>query len=119
MKAIYTIDYNYTHDMKFEVDHSIATEDFFHELNDFWSESEDRVDEDGSAFSGVMKLLAAVIFQLTVEYPNKNTNGIKQLFKYGKEGWPQLDGSWGIELLETDSFEFDSSEFTITKELAK
>jgi len=118
MKTTYTIDYNYTHDMKFEIDHEVATEEFFHELNNFWSESEDRVDEDGSAFSGVMKLLAAVIFQLTV-YPNKNTHGIKKLFQDGQEGWPQLDGSWGIELISTDSFEFDDSEFTITKELAK
>lgn len=109
----YKLDYDWKADVVIEINHDIATESFFHELNDFWCESEDRVDEDGSAFSGVMKLLAVVILQLTVEFPNKNTNGIKQLFKDGQEGWPPMDGEYGIKIVSIDSFCFDSSDFSL------
>lgn len=109
----YKLDFDWKADIVIEIDHDKANEAFFHQLNEFWMDSEDRVDEDGSAFSGVMKLLGAVILQLTVEFPNKNTNGIKQLFIDGQEGWPTMDGEYGIKIVSVDSFCFDSSDFRL------
>lgn len=110
----YKLDYDWKADIVIEIDHDIATESIFHELNDFWGDSEDRVDDEGSAFEGVMKMLGGVILALTVEY-NYNTRGIVSLFsgKHGQEGWPPMDGEYGIKIVSVDSFCFDSSDFTL------
>ena len=95
----------------FAVDHSIMTEEKFHEINSFWSGDDDRLEEeDGNVVYAVLKLLAKYCFALQVSR-GLNQYGLVNHFDYeksgGVEGWPKMDGSAGILILRVGTPEFE------------
>lgn len=101
----------------FVVDHDKATDDFFHLINNFFSDAESRlVDEDGNVVIAVLKMIANECFVTQVASP-MNNYGIMAHFgtdNNGRsvEGFPPLDGSLGVLLTSVDC-----PEFTIDKEV--
>jgi hypothetical protein len=105
MKKQYQLTYADGYDMTVEVDHSILTDEKAHELNNFWSGAEDRVFEHGSALLAVLTMLCVEFMALSVERMDPEA-----AFNSGEvEGWPPLDGSWGIKLVDYEPFEFESA----------
>lgn len=115
MSAIkrYTVSYDDRFDMVVEIDHDILTDAKLHEINDFWSDAEDRVrDERGNITKVVLKLLAARAFVLTLT----SFDAIKAFSgKNGQEGWPAMDGSEGIKIVRIDEVVFEASDLDVTE----
>ena len=92
----------------FVVDHDKATDKLFHEVNNFFCDAKSRLDdEDGNVTVAVLKMIAKYCFTEQVSNP-LNNYGIMSHFgtderpeKY-VEGFPRLDGSFGILLLRVD-----------------
>jgi hypothetical protein len=99
-----------------EVNHELMTEEKLHEINNFWSGHEARIRDDETALNAVLKMLTEAVARLQIEY-NYNTFGIVSLFDWddggGQEGWPKMDGSFGIKITDVDQFLFDSSDMII------
>lgn len=78
-----------------------------HEINNFWSGSEDRLyDAQECIYKCVSRLIAHEIIRLQMKssfYCGEDA-AIKA-FKEGIEGFPPLDGSCGIKLKYCDDFE--------------
>lgn len=103
----------------YEIDHNLLTEEKIHEINEFWMDHESRIDGSGSALAGVLSMLTRVILPMQAYY-GWTTYGVIDEFDFktgngGIEGWPPLDGSYGIKLIRADGFEFDEDEMTFTK----
>ncbi|EKH8529779.1 DUF2528 family protein [Salmonella enterica] len=89
-----------------EIDHSICTDEYLHQINNFFINAEDRyLGSDGDITTTVLKMLAAVCFtEQTGPTGGWNTQGLIALFEGGNmEGWPPMDGSEGIKILGCDS----------------
>lgn len=98
MKKIYNLSYADGFEMRVEIDHSILTEEKAHELNNFWSGARERVLEHGSALNAVMVMLCVEFMSQIIEVMDP-----VGAFNSGRiEGWPPLDGSWGIRLVTHD-----------------
>lgn len=96
-----------------EIDHDVCTEANLRELNNFWGGAEDRVnDEDGDVTKAVLKLLCAEILRRSVSafdaVQSFNWNAGK-----GVEGWPSMDGSFGIKIISYDELEISTSDIEI------
>jgi hypothetical protein len=106
MKKQYQLTYADGYDMTVEVDHSILTDEKAHELNNFWSGAQDRIDRRrGDIIETVLTMLCVEFMQLSVEHLDPEA-----AFNNGEvEGWPPLDGSWGIKLVHYEPFEFESA----------
>jgi hypothetical protein len=103
MKKQYRLTYADGYEMKVEIDHSILTEEKLHELNNFWSNAESRLIR-CTVLDAVLKMLCSTFMAESVERFDPVA-----AFNSGEiEGWPPLDGSWGIKLLDYDPFEFES-----------
>lgn len=90
------------------VDHDKATDELFHTMNDFWSESEERLsDADGDVVIAVLKMIALYCLNYQT-YHQLNSYGMMRHFgsddspSHGVEGYPRLDGSMGILLEQVD-----------------
>ncbi len=102
-----------------EIDSSVMTEEKLHEINNFWSGAEDRLDDaDGIVVNAVLKMLSAEVFRLSIDhmlveecfdwkcrYTGKQRNGI--------EGWPEMDGSFGIKIVSYDDFEIRADDIGV------
>lgn len=89
-----------------EIDHSICTDESLHQINNFFTNAEDRyLDSDCDITATVLKMLAAICFsEQTGPTGDWNTYGLICQFKDGNyEGWPPMDGSEGIKILGCDS----------------
>ena len=118
--------YKVSHDsgaeMTVEIDHSIMTENELHELNNFWSGAKDRLsDEDGNILEVALKLLLERVLSVQFE-GGLNTQGVINAFDWdyphgngGQEGYPKLDGSIGIKLLDVEGFEFLTCDMSISE----
>lgn len=109
----YTIEWN-DFTAVFAVDHSVMTDEKLHEINNFWGDEDLRLDdENGDITMAVLKMLAGVCFNLQVSY-DLNTWGVMSRFDWdddaGVEGWPKMDGTYGIMILSVDKVEFDAND---------
>lgn len=105
MTKRYKIEHTETYfDMTVEIDHSQLSDGTLRGINDFWSDSEYRLDtEDGDLLRAVLKLLCQFVMSLQVEY-GYNTAGLVDLFDWdtcggGQEGWPKLAYKFSTEKL--------------------
>lgn len=66
----YEIDYDWKANVTVEIDHDIVTDDALHELNNFWSNAEWRVEQHDGVLNAVLKMLAREIIyiQFTAGY---------------------------------------------------
>jgi hypothetical protein len=80
------------------------------EMVEFWSGWEDvLVDNHGDYLRAFLKMLGAHVAYLAMEW---NIHGVKaQLIE--QEGWYPLDGSYGIELIDCGSVQFEPDYFEI------
>lgn len=111
----YEVEWKDDFSVTFAVDHSVMTDEKLHEINDFWSGSEDRLDDaDGNITKAVLTLLAGVALTIQLEY-GLNAFGVMKRFDWdddgGVEGWPKMDGSDGILLAQISGIEFYESDF--------
>ena len=107
----YRIDYDDKIDVVIEIDNEKVTNKDLHEINNFWSGSDDRVDEeDGSVLNAVLKMLANVIFSNQLYYGFGTSGSIRKFDwdKEGVEGWPKMDGSMGFKIISVDDADFDT-----------
>lgn len=119
MKKTYTINYEDKAELTVEIDHSIMTEENLEEINSFWSNDKYRITECGSTLNAVLIMLAQEVFSFEnpllafTEYAIRRFDWDQD---HGIEGWPKMDGSYGIKILDIDSDIFgDYDDFTVTE----
>ena len=113
----YTIDYDWKAELTVEVDHEMVTESALAEINEFWSDHEYRAQKHGSLLNAVLIMLAQHAIPMAYEH-GYNVYGVVSMFDWddgnGQEGWPPMDGSYGIKIVAIDtSGLFDSDDMTI------
>jgi hypothetical protein len=79
------------------------------ELFDFHGLLEDY--DDDEALERLLKRLGCRVFQMSAQ--GQSEESIIREFKVGEEGWPQMDGSWGINIVSIDSFDFSVDDFEV------
>lgn len=112
----YRIDWDWKAELDVEVDHTIATEETFKEINEFWSGAAHRASRHGGHFQAALKMLAERCFMLQLE-SGWNVKGVVSEFDWdeggGQEGWPKMDGSSGIKILAITVDVFDHADMEI------
>lgn len=108
--------------MQVAIDRDICTDEKLLEMNRFWTGAEDRLSRaGGSPLKAVLKMLGVAVAHQTID-----SWDAKEAFDWSKgngvEGWPALDGSHGITLLDFNEYTFDSDDVDVrllnTKEAA-
>lgn len=91
-----------------EINNELLTDALLHEINNFWCEAEDRLDEyDGNVLHAVLGILYRRLWWSIVELGgDAHVDHMVSHFK-NIEGWPPMDGSFGIKFVSFDSVEFD------------
>ncbi|AMH01850.1 DUF2528 domain-containing protein [Serratia liquefaciens] len=113
----YEIEYDWKGSLTVEIDHEVMTDEKLHEINDFWSSNTYRISKQGSVLNAVLAMLAqqAFLIQISNDY---NTYGVVSAFSWtdgeGQEGWPPMDGSEGIKIIDSQIDLFDTDDMTIT-----
>lgn len=102
-----------------EVDEEkMAERETLEEINSFFGGAKERVSAHGSVLKAVLVQLHRLVFWLVVEAGGHlSIDELKQRFSGElacQEGWPDMDGSWGIELIEASEFECND-ELTFTE----
>lgn len=96
-----------------EVDRDLMTDERLHEINRFWGNADDLLAEaDGDVFRAVLGRLFREVRAINLEHRGLHLEGVLHEFawrdrrgepKSGVEGWPPLDGSEGLRLVECDA----------------
>ena len=115
----FTLEWNW-YEAIFAVDLNVFTQEKAHEINKFWSDDDSRLDDaDGDAVVAVLKLLTSVCFSLKIAH-SLNDYGVTNQFDWddgnGVEGWPKMDGSYGITIISIDEITFDADDISIKNE---
>jgi hypothetical protein len=101
-KKRYNLIYADGYQMTVEIDHEILTEDKLLEINSFWGGHEYRLRHD-TPLDAVLKMFCATFMAESAEHFDP-----EQRFNSGEvEGWPPLNGSWGITLVTYEPFTFE------------
>ena len=84
-----------------EVDFDKLTPTLATEINNFWTDAEDRLsDADGDPIRAVIKMAAGIFFAHVLDVMESlNTYGMQQAFDSQYEGWPR-EGECGIKLID-------------------
>ncbi|HFO6377389.1 TPA: DUF2528 family protein, partial [Escherichia coli] len=103
--------------IEIEIDHDVMTEEKLHQINNFWSDSEYRLNKHGSVLNAVLIMLAQHALLIAIS-SDLNAYGVVCEFDWndgnGQEGWPPMDGSEGIRITDIDtSGIFDPDDMTI------
>lgn len=54
----YTVDYDWKAELTVEIDHDVMTDEKLHEINNFWSNADYRLERQGSVLNAVLVMLA-------------------------------------------------------------
>lgn len=100
----YDVEYNYW-ECTIEFDTEIFTEELLQECLDFFSWE---YDEEGDLYEEYARKIAKNILRLLIV---ADLGSIESRFKE-LEGFPPIDGSYGIKLIDVDNFEFEDIDFT-------
>ncbi|ECX7396387.1 DUF2528 family protein, partial [Escherichia coli] len=99
----YIIDYDWKASIEIEIDHDVMTEEKLHQINNFWSDSEYRLNKHGSVLNAVLIMLAQHALLIAIS-SDLNAYGVVCEFDWndgnGQEGWPPMDGSEGIRITD-------------------
>lgn len=101
-----------------EIDHDLLTDAGLHEINNFWSSAKQLLrDHDGNVLHAVLDRLFTAIIRIQMS-EGFTVDGLIQFFDYSNrdwrgdtEGWPKMDGTEGIKIIETD--DLDLSDFSL------
>ncbi|UUE75516.1 DUF2528 family protein [Pectobacterium aroidearum] len=78
-------------DLVVEVDHDVVTNDTLTEINTFWSDADERLDDaDGNVLVAVLKMLGQQCWELMIAH-NFNTYGLIQEFRDREGGHAWTD----------------------------
>ena len=96
-----------------EIDHSILTDEKLHEILNFWSGAKERLEKaDNNITVAVLKALCVRIFTLSVQVLD-----VVAEFDYkagkGVEGWPAMDGSYGIKIIRYEELTVEDEDIAI------
>lgn len=114
MKKTYELNWNNSFFITIQLDHEKDLEQIFKEMNNFWADSDDRLNAyDGNIIHVGIKLIADKAFCLIAE----GCFGIEHLkSKFeAEEGYCHIDGSSGIEIIDYYWCGLDDSVITITE----
>lgn len=113
MKKTYTVEYGPTGwECTIEIDETPNTLECIKIMVEFWTDWEHRLFiNDDDYVKTFLQQLAREINYIQAEY-NYNLIGVKGEFE-NREGWSKMDGSYGIEIMEIDDFEFSHSEYVV------
>lgn len=93
----------------FDIDHDIMTDEKLHEINNFFTNPKWREKAKGSLVNGVLCMLGALVIREQFEHDYFIEDLIKQ-FDWdagrGMEGWPPMDGSHGITIVDVTDIEY-------------
>ena len=93
-------------------DPPVTTKDRIKQMVEFWSDWEDRLeDNDGDYTKTFLQQLASRCLEIVISN-NYNLFGVIGEFEEA-EGWFKMNGSYGITITSVDDFEFQYSEFQI------
>lgn len=108
----YNVNWDYQLDLVVEIDHDLVTDVLLHSINSFWSGAAGRLnDAEDNVLMAVLKMLGQQCWELMVAH-EFNTYGLIQEFSQ-REGWPTMDGAYGIKIIDCDQLLFDISEITV------
>lgn len=108
----YKLEYSSAFKVVVDIDDEKCNEAFLHQINGFWGGDDDRLfDADDDVLTAVLRMLVVMAAQESIEYWLSVET---QLRTKPLEGWPPLDGSYGITLISASRFEFDDSEISIS-----
>ncbi|EPA2648369.1 DUF2528 family protein [Escherichia coli] len=95
----YIIDYDWKASIEIEIDHDVMTEEKLHQINNFWSDSEYRLNKHGSVLNAVLIMLAQHALLIAIS-SDLNAYGVVCEFDWndgnGQEGWPPTEVHVGI-----------------------
>lgn len=105
----YKIEWDNIAEVIIDINHDIMTDEELQEINSFWSSSKYREESKGGLVNGVLCMLGAEIFREQFERDYFIEDLIKQ-FDWdagkGREGWPPMDGSHGITIVDVSEIEY-------------
>ena len=104
-----------TWEMTVRIDHEKADKPI-KEMVEFWGGWKEKLkDSDGDYTKAFLKMLGVECYKILVA-EDLTIDGLIRRFstKEQKEGWYQMDGSDGIEILDADSVEIEEYMFTVT-----
>lgn len=117
-KKQYRIDWAYSMQMAVIVDLDILTEEKLYDINNFWCDADDCLDDaDDDVLVAVLRRLAKECFILaTAEFDS--IEYLISKFDYqepngGIEGWPKMDGTEGFQLLFFAPLIIDNNEIDV------
>jgi hypothetical protein len=103
VKKRYRLSYEWNAEMAVVIDDEKFTPEILKEWNEFWSDHEYRSRQEGGPLKPLLKML-----YLAVIYEDLQSGRGARSFREGREeGYPDMDGSQGIEIVSFESFEFD------------
>ena len=114
----YIIDYDWKASIEIEIDHDVMTEEKLHQINNFWSDSEYRLNKHGSVLNAVLIMLAQHALLIAIS-SDLNAYGVVCEFDWNDDEMVRKDGlQWmvaeGIRITDIDtSGIFDSDDMTI------
>lgn len=92
-----------------EIDPEIMGTKELQEINNFWTGANERLLDSGSIIDAVLSMLVCEALKIQSSH-NCNLFGVVSAFDWSKgkgvEGWPKMDGSDGIKIIDIDPFYF-------------
>ena len=88
----YIIDYDWKASIEIEIDHDVMTEEKLYQINNFWSDSEYRLNKHGSVLNAVLIMLAQHALLIAIS-SDLNAYGVVCEFDWNDgngQGWPPL-----------------------------
>ncbi|HEY0955361.1 MAG TPA: DUF2528 family protein [Pseudoxanthomonas sp.] len=120
-KKRYVIDHSEIFDIQvaLEVDHDLLTPELASEINGFFIDADDRLeDADEDPVLAVIKLAASIFLSYVLDVNQSlNTEGMQHAFDTQYEGWPDA-GKHGIKLIDWEGRPDLDSALLIIEEVA-
>lgn len=113
-------DFEGTFEAIVEIDDEKISESDLHLINNFWGGAEARVLEArGDITIAVLKLLWNALWWSQARYGNYNVDGVIARFASNDiEGWPPIDGRFGIKLIAVGEVEPPDDYYTTVTEIS-
>lgn len=111
-KTIYSVEWNGISEIYIEIEHSEKTNKLLHLINNFRSNSEEMLRlAKGDITEAVLKRITSDALRLVVTEDYGVNHLIQKLSEI--DGYPVMDGSCGIRIVNYDSIEFEPEEMNI------
>jgi len=99
------MDWNDAFSLTVEIDHSVLTTEMLHQINDFFSNSDDRLEEaDGNVLIAVLKML----FKTFMYFSFDHVDAINAFQSDTPEGFIYFNGKYGANLISYSDLDIDA-----------